>query len=85
MTERFSGAILHAVTEIQRRKVTGKEKKSFGKTLSETCHTSSRFYRDIVIKIWITEKQWQIWKMKVRIAMLLLNTRSLQIKNKTAQ
>ena len=51
MTERFSGAILHAATEIQRRKVTGKEKKSFGKTLSETCHTSSRFYRDIAIKI----------------------------------
>ena len=73
MTERFSGAILYTVTEIQRRKVTGKEKKSLGKTLSKTCHASSKFYRDIANKIWITEKQWQIWKMKVRITMLLLN------------
>ena len=51
MTERFSGAILYTVTEIQRRKVTGKEKKSLGKTLSKTCHASSKFYRDIAYKI----------------------------------
>lgn len=51
MTERFSGAILYTVTEIQRRKVTGKEKKSLGKTLSKTCHASSKFYRDIANKI----------------------------------
>ena len=50
MTARFSRTILHAVTEIERRKVTGKERKSFKKTLSETSHAPSKIHRDVAIK-----------------------------------
>ena len=42
MTTRFSGIILHAVTEIKRRKVTGEERESFKNTLSKTNHAPSK-------------------------------------------
>ena len=62
MTARFSETILHAVTEIKRRKVTREVRKSFLKTLSETSHAITKIYSDSLakmspsIKIWITEK-----------------------------
>ena len=51
MSARFSGTILHAVTEIERRKVTGKERKSYKKILSETSHAQSKIYRNSLAKI----------------------------------
>ena len=51
MTARFSGTILHAVTEIKRRKVTGEERESFKNTLSETSHAPSKIYRDSLAKM----------------------------------
>ena len=51
MTARFSGIILHAATEIKRRKVTGEERESFKNTLSETNHTPSKIYRDSLAKM----------------------------------
>ena len=51
MTARFSGTILHAVTEIKKRKVTGEERKSFKNTLSDTSHAPSKIYRDSLAKM----------------------------------
>ena len=51
MIARFSGTILHAVTKIKRRKVTGEERKSIKKTLSEASHTPSKIYRDSLAKM----------------------------------
>ena len=51
MTARFSGTILHAVTEIKRRKVTGEERKSFKNTLSDTSRAPSKIYRDSLAKM----------------------------------
>ena len=51
MIARFSGTILHAVTKIKRRKVTGEERKSIKKTLSETSHAPSKIYTDSLAKM----------------------------------
>ena len=62
MNARFSGTIFHAVTEIKRRKVTGKGGKSF-----------KRLYQKQFMHHHFHHKQWQISKMKLRITMNFLN------------